>query len=1035
MIATDVQKITNPYPGLRPFRTDEAHLFFGREGQVDEVLDKLEENRFVAVLGASGSGKSSLMYCGLIPSLYGGFMTQAGSNWRVIVTRPGISPIQNLNEASLKTNAEWPYLSQSDKDIKMASGLATLRSSSLGLVEFVEQQQEEADEHFLILVDQFEELFRFSRIANDASSINESFAFVKLLLEAVQQSTVPIYIVMTMRSDYIGDCAHYPFLTQLINDSHYLIPKMTRNQKKEAILGPIAVAGGNIAPRLLQQLLNDIGDKQDDLPILQHALMRTCNLWQKSQDSKEMDIFHYESIGTLKSALSLHADEAYEDLDERQKEICEALFKSLTEKGQDGRGVRRPTKIIEIAAIANCTPQEVIAVVEIFRQVGRTLLMPPPHVTLKENTVVDISHESLMRVWNRCREWVEEEAESAKIYLRLSEASEMYQVGKTGLWRPPDLQLALNWQVKQAPNLTWAQRYNPAFERAMLFLDMSRKAYETEQKSKERHQKAIIKRNKIAALAGAIVAIAGLILVLYANLKKQEAESEKERALQSEKKAEIAAIEAKKNEERAEVQKQLALQKEREALLNAEKALLAQQQAQTSAEEAERQKNIAIIKADEARRQTEIAQEQTDIARRKTRLAEMSELKAESAAEKAERLRYISIAQKMAIKSVQIKDTVQRALVAKQAFIYNQRYEGNLYSPDIYDGLYYAEKLMQGKDFNVITGHDDAVRSLVGDRTGKRLYSSGSDGKIFMRSFDSLSGEPIHQIIEQNTIIRKIAVSPNNTFIACGTDESSIVIYDSEKLTKLQILNGHEGAVWELLFDASGKYMYSSGSDRKLLKWNTETWEYEILAELNTITRALALTKDGKQLIAALDNGAILSWAVENDGELRMLHSEENDAATALNFSPDGSLLVKGFESGKIFLWNIQKDRLINYLEGHDARISELAFSRDGKFMASSSWDGTIRLWKMDQINEQPIIMQDQKSWVQSICFSPDNRFLVAACMDHTIKFYPIDIESLAEKICGKIDRNLSPLEWDKHVGDDIEYELTCPELPAGKDE
>ncbi|NEQ55349.1 MAG: High-affnity carbon uptake protein Hat/HatR, partial [Leptolyngbya sp. SIO3F4] len=296
MIATDIQTITNPFPGLRPFRTDEAHLFFGREGQVDEVLDKLEENRFVAVLGASGSGKSSLMYCGLIPSLYGGFMTEAGSNWRIVVTRPGISPIKNLNKATLSTDRDWENLSKSEQDVKIASGLATLRSSSLGLVEFIEQQQKEEDEHFLILVDQFEELFRFSKIANDTASINESFAFVKLLLEAIKQSNVPIYIVMTMRSDYIGDCAYYPFLTQLINDSHYLIPKMTRAQKKSAILGPAAIAGGVFSSRLLQQVLNDIGDKQDDLPILQHALMRTWEVWQTNKDSKELDIFHYESI-------------------------------------------------------------------------------------------------------------------------------------------------------------------------------------------------------------------------------------------------------------------------------------------------------------------------------------------------------------------------------------------------------------------------------------------------------------------------------------------------------------------------------------------------------------------------------------------------------------------------------------------------------------------------------------------------------------------------------------------------------------------
>ncbi|MEM1134788.1 MAG: hypothetical protein AAGI07_03030, partial [Bacteroidota bacterium] len=185
----------------------------------------------------------------------------------------------------------------------------------------------------------------------------------------------------------------------------------------------------------------------------------------------------------------------------------------------------------------------------------------------------------------------------------------------------------------------------------------------------------------------------------------------------------------------------------------------------------------------------------------------------------------------------------------------------------------------------------------------------------------------------------------------------------------------------------------------------------------------------------ALENGTILSWSLENYQDIHVLHSELLDAATALTFSPNGSLLVKGFESGKIFLWDIKDDKLINYLEGHDARISELTFSKNGKFMASSSWDGTIRLWKMDQINEQPIVMRDQSAWVQAICFSPDDRYPVAACMDHTIKIYPIDIEEMAAGICEKMNRNLSKAEWKKHVANEIDYELTCPDLPEGINE
>lgn len=341
----------NPFPGLRPFGIEESHLFFGREGQSDEVLKKLAENKFTAVIGASGSGKSSLMYCGLIPILYGGFITDAGSSWKVISTRPGRGPIDNLAESLIHDDST--ELSSKEHFTKKSIAAAVLRSSSLGLVEAVKQLFRFQEENILILVDQFEELFRYKRSKNDSSSINESAAFVKLLLEAISQSEVPIYVVLTMRSDFIGDCAQYPELTKRINDSHYLIPQMTREDFREAILGPVAVGGGEISPRLTQQLLNDVGDNQDQLPILQHALMRTWDYWSKNKDKGEvMDIRHYDAIGRMEKALSEHANEAFDELTEREKEICESIFKTLTEKGSDGRGIRHPSSVKLIAEIA-----------------------------------------------------------------------------------------------------------------------------------------------------------------------------------------------------------------------------------------------------------------------------------------------------------------------------------------------------------------------------------------------------------------------------------------------------------------------------------------------------------------------------------------------------------------------------------------------------------------------------------------------------------------------------------------------------------
>ena len=206
---------------------------------------------------------------------------------------------------------------------------------------------------YLLIADQFEELFRFKRSGKDDLTFNEAEAYVNLLVQAVRQTEVPVYMVMTMRSDFIGDCSQFQELTALINESNYLIPRMSRDDMKSAVTGPVAVGGAKIDPLLTQTLLNEIGDNPDQLPILQHSLMRTWEYWRTLGDfDRPLGLSDYDSIGRMEKALSEHANEAYDELDEEGKRICESLFKTLTEKGADNRGIRHPTRVEVIAEIA-----------------------------------------------------------------------------------------------------------------------------------------------------------------------------------------------------------------------------------------------------------------------------------------------------------------------------------------------------------------------------------------------------------------------------------------------------------------------------------------------------------------------------------------------------------------------------------------------------------------------------------------------------------------------------------------------------------
>src|SRR5262249_16225016 len=178
----------------------------------------------------------------------------------------------------------------------------------------------------------------------------------------------PIYVTITMRSDYLGDCSEIPGLAEAVNDGEYLIPRLLRDQKRDAIEKPIGVGGARISPLLVQRLLNEVGDDSDQLPVLQHALMRMWRVWSVGDDHRPIDLSDFTATGGLASALSNHADEIYDALpDDRHRSACEKIFKALTEKGSDNRGIRRPTRLSLLQAIASCDRDTVTTVLDAYR--------------------------------------------------------------------------------------------------------------------------------------------------------------------------------------------------------------------------------------------------------------------------------------------------------------------------------------------------------------------------------------------------------------------------------------------------------------------------------------------------------------------------------------------------------------------------------------------------------------------------------------------------------------------------------------------
>ncbi len=1019
--------LINPFPGLRPFGFEESHLFFGREGQSDEVLLNLAKHRFTAVIGASGSGKSSLMYCGLIPILYGGFMTQAGADWTVFVTRPGISPIDNLAETIVSKDENSSDMDEEDISISKTLTSTILRSSSMGLVDAIKQSVNTENKNIFILVDQFEELFRFINSESNSNSLNEAAAFVNLLIKSINQDEVPIYVALTMRSDFIGECSQFPELTHIINKSHYLIPQMTREQQRLAIEGPVAVGGGIISKRLVQQLLNDVGNNADQLPVLQHALMRTWDYWVKNREGDEaIDLRHYIAVGRINEALSQHANEAYSELNPQQKEICEILFKCLTEKSSDNIGIRRAAKLADIANIAGVSEEEVIEVIDVFRQPGRSLLMPPTSVELDANSIIEISHESLMRIWQRLRTWVNEEAESANMYRRLSEAAEMYQVGKTGLWRPPDLQLALNWQRKQKPTAVWANRYNPYFERALLFLEISDSAYQNEQKSKELLQKRMLRRTKIVALILGLFAVISAVFFVFGWMQKVEAERQ----------AEIA----KENQVKAEEQREIALLNEQKAVEQAEIAEKERQIAEEERQRADFEKLRAIENEHYANQQKEfalyqknVADSQRVIATNKQEEAEQAQQVASEQRDKAWALRMLSISQSMAVKSLYVtEDDDLKALLAQQAYLFNQEYGGNTYDNYIYDGLYYALSKIEGKTFNLLEGHQDNVRSILFNREGDQFYSTGSDGKVLVWDAEKMT----QQVLYKHEYVNKIMkLSDDENWLIVAGDAPYVLLLDLVNLRSVK-LTGHVGAITSVVVPKGQNYFYTLGIEDNRLFKNTYDGKSEEVKTFEKRIRSLITTPDGKYLIGGSEEGELLVWDAQSLVFRYSNNKVTNQPIYSLAINEKIGQLAVGDENGIIYLCeasNIGSEiTQLFTLTGPDSRVSKINFSSDGKLLAAASLDGSVHMWVVNDLDNLPLVFKDHEDHIWDISFNPEGNFLVAGVRSGDIKIWPSKPKMLSDIVCGKLMRNMTQKEWERYVAKDIEYRKTC-EIASSK--
>ncbi len=975
-----------PYPGLRPFERHETDIFFGREPHVDQLTEQLEKKRFVAVLGPSGCGKSSLVRTGLLASLETGFLH--GAHWWIVESRPGNRPFFNLAEAFLKRNDQLENKPLAEYQARFAQDIGTdqeltrkLHNEAQSLHQIIQNNPLPENHNLLILIDQFEELFRYAQ-EGDSTEVS---AFIAWLLASCQHAHV--YVVMTMRSEFSDRCTQFHDLPEALNQGTFMIPRMKREQLREAIEYPARVFEGQVEPKLVDRLLDDMGDHPDQLPLMEHLLMRMWWYFVSSKKTENKSITltleYYEKIGGFSGALSKSAEEeAYATLNHEQQTIAKILFWSLSEYDRkEDNYVRRPAKLDDIAILANTDWRSVAEVIEEFRKTRRRFLTPPFGTKLERHSIIDISHESLIRQWPRLRDWAKAEAKTARFYKRLEEYAILWKEGKTALLRTPDLENAIEWHTNLQKRYTtraqmekWASRYGEYFDWAMEFLPASQEQQQKEQKQAEKAKQLAVKRRfEIKrkrqqfkwAIAGLILAIAlaswGFWERHHAHLAQQQAEQgEKQRIVELFQSQRTHAALLAQNEEYAEAKKLL-----------------------------EKTRHL----------DQEIAAPRRHARNLLAWFTDMMSGAPQQVYKGAGAILY----------AVDISPDGQLLAVAGE--------NGTLVLFDAHNG-----KLLQR-----LKGHTDDLWSVVFDPQNQWLASAGDDKQIIFWSLPT--GEKSQAWPTQGKLWA-LAVNPEGTLLASGGEDKTITLWNIQMGQVVHTFKGHQGDISSLAFNASGDILASSAYDKTARLWQVKTGEALKTVQAWDKVQEVAFSQDGQLFAISGNDNKVRLWDIHSGQQIRTLEGHKNKVFDVSFINQD--YLVSSSADRNLRIWDIEHGLTMRVLQGHSGTVTSIAthqkhlfsvstdgtamrwdtslpyqhlidlpsepastaISPNGKQVAVGFADGSLHLyslpekqllWKQDKVHQRDI---------QRLAFSSDNRLLATASLDKTVKLWQFSEEN-----------------------------------------
>jgi WD40 repeat protein/energy-coupling factor transporter ATP-binding protein EcfA2 len=954
-----------PYRGLDAFREEDSAFFFGRGSADDpkrpigELVCKIREHPFVMVVGRSGSGKSSLVYAGLLPAL----RRERDRFWTVLSLRPGQTPLRAMAAAF---NPRADNEGAAEYATKITNDAEKLRTGDLELLShMIREQLDQAEgkpDRLLLYIDQWEELYAQAppssdkeRVADHTTDVNR---FIDLLLTAAR--TAPVAVVATVRADFYDPLIGHPEIQSLLPTRQVLLGSMSRSELERTIVEPARKVGLAFdPPSLVQRILDEAGEDEGMLPLLQYALKESWALRKGNAITADS----YARSGGVREAIRITAERTFETLSAEDQQAARQLFLRLVIPGEGQEDTR-----VRAAMPSELTQRKIV---EQFASPRTRLLVTGSDRAARPT--VEVAHEALIRTWPRLRGWIDANREKLRARAAVLQAkTEWEQHG-----RRDDLLLAAGFQLERARALL-TEPGDLTIDDIQEFIALSSAREQTERKQREaalardeaRVAEIKASQQRTARLQRttrwAFAAVAAVILIACGTVGILQAQKARQLAVQ-----EFALAHAQANI-LAEVSGTKLLRGELDSALRLAARGTRIDLALPS----------AAIKASSAAGALAAAVSQANwhlgLVGHNNPLF--------SGAFSPDGSRIVTASWD---KTARIWD----AATAKEIAVlrgHEDPLRSAAFSPDgsrivtaSWDKTARVWDAATAKEMAVLRGHDDSVRSAAFSPDGSRIVTASDDNTA--RIWDAATAKEMAVLRGHDSFVFSAAFNPGGSHIVTASGDTTARIWDAATAKEIAVLRGHEGPVRSGAFSPDGSRIVTTSTDHTARIWNAATAK-KILRGHDSFVQSAAFSPDGSRIVTASADNTARIWDALAAEEMTVLRGHDSTVNSAA-FSLDGSRIVTASEDKAARIWDAATAKEMAVLRGHDDSVWSAAFSPDGSRIVTASADSTARIWDALAAEEITVLRgHDDSVW--SAAFSPDGSRIVTASDDNTARIW-----------------------------------------------